>query len=106
MAPKLRAERTQPRAGAIAAEDHNVALAKSIRAALEGYLKGRKLVEVKIRQVEGRSVDGFVKIEPEKGERLLVDFKAATTRDGALSSLEVGGRKISLAVGAAARRTQ
>jgi len=105
MAPKLRAERTQPRAGAIAAEDHNVALAKSIRAALEGYLKGRKLVEVKIRQVEGRSVDGFVKIEPEKGERLLVDFKASTTLEGALLSLEVGGRKISLDAALNTRRT-
>lgn len=106
MAPKLRAERTQSHAGAVAAEDHDVALAKSVRVALEGYLKGRKLVEVKTRQVEGRSVDGFLKIEGEKGERLLLDFKATTTRDGALSSLEVGGRKISLAVGPAARRTQ
>jgi len=105
MAPKLRAERTQPSAGAVAAQDHNVALAKSIRGALDGYLKGRKLIEVKIRQVEGRSVDGFLKIEGGIGERLLVDFNATTTQEGELSSLEVGGRRISLDAGPGERRT-
>ncbi|HEV2389489.1 MAG TPA: hypothetical protein VGS04_02075 [Nitrososphaerales archaeon] len=91
----------------MASRDPGPALAKSVRAALGGYLQGRKLVEVKMRQAEGRSVDGFLKIQGEKkGERLLVDFKAVITREGTLSSLEVAGRKVSLAVTANARRTR
>jgi len=105
MAPKLRAERTQPGTGTVAPEDNEASTARRIRGALDGYLGGRKLLKVKIRQVEGRSVDGFLKIEGGRGERLLVDFNATTTKEGELSSLEVGGRKISLDAGPAARRT-
>ena len=106
MAPKLRAERTQPGTGTIAAEGHDAALTKDIRTALEDYLSGRKLVMVKIRQAEGRSIEGFLKIEGGRGERSLVDFKATSTPEGALSSLEVGGRKISFIPGPASRRMQ
>jgi hypothetical protein len=94
MAPKLRAERAQPITGDVAAEDRETSLARNIRGALQDYLSGRKLISVKIRQAEGKRVEGFLKIEGEKGERLLVDFNAAATPQGALSSLEVGGRKI------------
>jgi len=106
MAPRLRAERTQSRTGTGAPEENEAYLARSIRGALDGYLAGRKLVKVKIRHVEGRSFDGFLKIEGRSGERLLVDFGATTTQEGALSSLEVGGRKISLVPGPVPKRTQ
>ena len=106
MAPKLRAERTQPGTGTVAPEDNEAQIARRIRGALDDYLGDRKLVKVKIRQVEGRSVDGFLKIEGRSGERLLVDFGATTTQEGALSSLEVGGRKISLVPGPVPKRTQ
>lgn len=70
---------------------------------LDDYLNGRRLVKVKIRLIEGSKVDGFLKIDGGKGERLLVDFKATATPQGRLSSLQVGGRRISL-VGDAAKR--
>lgn len=105
LAPKLRAERTQPHGEAATAEEHEPPLARSIRAQLGGYLNGRKLLSVKIRQAEGRNIEGFLKIEGGKGERLLVDFTATETAEGGLSSLEVGGRKISLTPGPAAKRT-
>jgi hypothetical protein len=106
MVPRLRAERTQPRNGAVAPDENDASLARSIRGALDGYLDGRKLVRVKIRQVEGRNVVGFLKIEGRRGERLLVDFAATTTQEGALSSLQVGGRKISIALGPSVKRVQ
>ncbi len=105
MAPKLRAERTQPGTGTVAPGDHEAQIARRIRGALDDYLGDRKLVRVKIRQLEGRSVDGFLKIEGRTGERLLVDFNAITTQQGQLSSLEVGGRRISLDAGPGERRT-
>jgi hypothetical protein len=105
MVPRLRGERTQPRMGSVAPEENEASLARSIRGALEGYLGGRRLVMVKIRQVEGSRVEGFLKIEGARGERLLVDFEA-TTHEGALSSLHVGGRKISLVVGPTQKRTR
>jgi hypothetical protein len=104
LAPRLRANRTQPSPGAVTGEDHEAFLVRSIRVALEDYLNGRKLVRVKTRHAEGRSVEGFLKIEGVKGERLLVDFKATETPQGGLSSLEVSGRKISL-VSDAEKRT-
>ncbi len=79
-------------------------LMKSIKAALDGYLRGRKLVRVQIRHAEGSKTEGFLKIEGGKAERLLVDFKATSTADGGLSSLEVGGKKISLLNGPATKR--
>jgi hypothetical protein len=105
MVTKLRAERTQPGTGAVAGEDHEASLTRSLRVALEDYLNGRKLVRVKIRQAEGRSVEGFLKIEGGKGERLLLDFKATEIPHGGLSSLEVGGKKVSIASDAPVRRT-
>jgi hypothetical protein len=63
---------------------------------LRDYLNGRRLVMVKIRLVEGKSVDGFLKIAGAKGERLLVDFKATATPQWEVSSLQVGGRNIPL----------
>jgi len=105
-APKPRADRTQPRARTFANGENETSLARRIRVPLEGYLNGRKLLMVKIRQAEGRSLEGFLKIEGGRGERLLVDFKAVTTQEGALSSLEVGGRRISLVPGSAAKRMQ
>jgi hypothetical protein len=105
LAPRLRAERTQPLTGAAAGEDHEASLVRNLRVALDDYLNGRKLVRVKIRQAEGRSVEGFLKIEGGKSKRLLVDFKATETPQGGLSSLEVGGSKVSLVPDAAAKRT-
>jgi hypothetical protein len=77
-----------------------------IRAGLENSLEGWKLVGVKIRRVEGKNVEGFLKIDGGKGERLLVDFKATATPEGGLSSVEVGGKKIPLASGQATKRTR
>ncbi len=104
MKPKLRAEGAQPRTGAVTADDHEAAIARSIRVALEDYLDGRKLVVVKIRQVEGKNIEGFLKIDGGKGERLLVDFKATATPQGGLSSLEVGGRRIAVDDSATTKR--
>jgi hypothetical protein len=96
--------RRQPTAQGAITDDHDATLSRSIQAALEkNYLKGRRLVRVKIRQVEGNSIEGFLKIEETKGERLLVDFRATSTPQGGLSSLEVGGKKISVVVGAKTR---
>jgi hypothetical protein len=76
--------------------DRAAMLTKSIKGALGDYLGGRKLVRVKIRHVEGGKAEGFLKIEGGKAERLLIDFRATSTAQGELSSLEVGGKKISL----------
>jgi hypothetical protein len=73
-------------------------LGKNIRDALTTYLEGRKLHLVIIREVEGRKVEGFLKIGGEGGERLLLDFKATSTPQGEISSLEVSGKKITLPV--------
>ena len=88
----------------VSTEDRAVSLAKNIKGALANYLGGRKLVRVKIRQVEGSKIEGFLKIEGRKGERLLVDFKAVSAPHGGLSSLVVGGKKVSLELGIEARR--
>jgi len=61
---------------------------------------------MQIRQVEGNTVEGFLKVEGKKGERFLVDFKAASTVGGGLSSLEVDGKKIVVTAGATRRRNQ
>jgi hypothetical protein len=74
-------------------------LAKSIKEALANYLKGRRLAQVQIRNVEGSKVEGFLWILGGEADRRLVDFKATSTPQGGLSSLEVGGKKISLIVG-------
>jgi hypothetical protein len=66
---------------------------------LESFPNGRRLVRVQIRQVEGSRTEGFLKIEGVEGERFLVDFRATSTPQGRLSSLEVGGKKISVVVG-------
>jgi hypothetical protein len=90
-----------------ASQDRAAVFAKGIKGALENYLKGRRLVRVQIRHVEGSKTEGFLKIEGGKAERLLVDFKATSTPQGGLSSLEVGGKKISLAVvGAPTKRAR
>jgi len=104
MRPKLAAGSAQQRTRA-ATDDDGVVLETRIRGALEkGYLRGRKLVGLKIRRVEGKSVEGFLKIDAGKDEHLLVDFRATSTEQGGLSYLEVGGRKISVAGGAATTR--
>ncbi len=96
MVPKLRPHGTQSLSGESKVEGPEAALLRSIRATVEGRLKGRKLVSLKIRQVEGKKVDGILKIEGVKGELQMVDFKASTGPHGSLSYLEVGGRRISL----------
>ena len=106
MAPGLRTEGTRPSKRDVPLDESEGSVARSIRGALDDYLARRKLVKVKIRQVEGKTVDGFLKIEGRRGERLLVDFGATTTQEGTLSSLDVGGRKISLAPGPAEKRGQ
>ena len=76
-----------------------------IRETLEkSYLKGRKLVGLKIRQVEGDKVQGFLKTSGAKGDRHLVDFRATSTPQGGLSALEVDGRRIAIAASPAAKR--
>jgi len=85
---------------------NEAALRRTIRTALEHSLQGWKLVGVKIRRVEGKSIEGFLKIDEGKGERLLVDFKATATPEGGLSSVEVGGKKISLTAGHVTKRTR
>jgi len=52
---------------------------------------------VQIRQAEGNKIEGFLKVDGDKGESLLVDFMASSTPGGELSSLEVGGKKIVVA---------
>jgi hypothetical protein len=81
-------------------------LSKSMKEALGSYLKGRKLVRVQIRHVEGSKVEGFLKIEGGRAERVLLDFRATATQQGGLSSLEVGGKKIALVAGTTTRRTR
>ena len=77
------------------ADRASLQLEGNILAALEkSYFKGRKLVGLKIREVEGNNVQGFLKISNAKGERQLVDFKATSTPHGGLAALEVDGRKI------------
>jgi hypothetical protein len=73
---------------------HQVVLARGIREALESYLKGRRLVRMQVRRVEGDDIEGFLKVVGDKGENLLVDFRATSTPQGGLLSLEVGGMKI------------
>jgi hypothetical protein len=87
-------------------QDRDAMLTRSIKAALGTYLKGRKLVRVRVRQVEGSKSEGFLKIEGGKAERLLLDFKATSTSEGGLSSLEVGGKKIPLVAGAGKQRAR
>lgn len=104
--PKPRRERKRLGTRAVASEVREAALAKSMSRILQGYLNGRRLVTVKIRLVEGKSVDGFLKITGEKGERLLVDFKATATPQGQVSSLQVGARNIPLEAGASSKRSR
>ena len=107
MAPKLHAQRTQPRARiADTSEVNEAELRRVVRATLEHSLGAWKLVGVKIRRVEGKNIEGFLKIDEGKGERLLVDFKATATPEGALSSVEVGGKKIALGSAHGTRRTR
>jgi hypothetical protein len=98
MAPKLRAQGTQPPTRAATPDGSEAALLRSIRTTLENHLKGRRLVSLKVRQIEGKKVDGILKIEGLKGELQMVDFKATTGPKGTLTFLEVGGRRISSAV--------
>jgi len=100
---KLPAEGTQHVPNAHPPHDPAGHLSRSIKDALGVYLGGRKLVRVKIRQVEGSKIEGFLKIEGRKGERFLVDFKAVSAPHGGLTSLQVGGKKLSL--DEAAKRT-
>lgn len=97
---RLRTGSAQQRNQACPTDDAAAVLAKNIRGALENYLKGRRLVRVQIRHVEGSKTEGFLKIEGGRGERLLVDFRATSAPQGGLSALWVGGNKISLLAGA------
>ena len=83
-------------------DDGRALLEGKIRGALEKrYLKGRKVVGIKIRQAEGNYVEGFLKFGGAKGDRHLVDFRATSNPQGRLSSLEVDGRKIPLSASSA-----
>ena len=100
---KLSVGRVPPRTAAATPDDHEAALVRSVRLALDDYLVGRKLVAVKIRQLEGKNIYGFLKIEG-RGERRLVDFKATATPQGGLLSLQVGGKWISPVTDSATKR--
>ncbi len=108
MAPKARPQGAQPLTKAAQPESAEGALLKSVRASMESHLKGRRVVSLKVRQVEGRNIDGILKIEGVKGELQMVDFKATTGSgpQGALSYLEVGGRKIIQSQRSPTRQTQ
>ena len=95
MVPKLPSRVAQPPTLPVVGES-NPGLTRSLRETLGAYLKGRKLVGIKIRQVEGGKVEGFLKIGVGKGERLLVDFKATTSPQGGITALEVGGTTVPL----------
>lgn len=66
------------------------------RKALGGYMrKGQKVIQVKVRLIEGHRIYGFLLVRSEdKDEKFLLDFQATLTSDGEVSSLEVGGKKI------------
>jgi len=75
---------------------------RSIRKELATYLEGEeRLVRVKIGRIENSKVYGFVKLESEATHRHFLhthflDFEATSTCQGALSSLEVDGRKVTI----------
>jgi hypothetical protein len=57
----------------------------------------QRLVRLKIGRIENNRVYGFVKLESEDTHRhFLLDFEATSTCQGALSSLEVDGRKLTI----------
>ncbi|HUI01401.1 MAG TPA: hypothetical protein VLX56_07210 [Nitrososphaerales archaeon] len=78
----------------------------AVRTALGEYLRGRRLVRVQVRRVEGRTVEGFLKIQGPNGERSLEDFSATMDQDGALSLLVVGGKRVGVARRSSARRSK
>ena len=94
--PKPRSRPKGLRTRVVAFEGSEAALARSMSRLLRGHLNGRRLVKVKIRSVDGKSVEGFLKIAGANGERLLVDFRATATPQGEVSSLQVGGRSVPL----------
>ena len=89
-----------------ATNDHVALLSRTIQVALQDYLHGRRLAQVKVRQIEGDKIEGFLKIEGNKGESLLVDFRVTSTPKGRLSSLEVDGQKVAVHAGAMTKRTR
>jgi len=57
--------------------------------------KGQKVIQVKVRLIEGHRIYGFLLIDNEDAhERFLLDFQASLTVGGEVSSLEVGDKKI------------
>lgn len=94
--PQGHQEVEMPLARAPGSVEFEATLARSISRVLGDYLRGRRLVKVKIRLVEGNRIDGFLKIAGVKGERLLVDFEATAPPQGGLTSLKVDGRKVPL----------
>ncbi len=76
--------------------DYSAKLLSNIRRSLSSYFEGeQKVVQVRIGRVEEDNVYGFLKVRSsEKHENFLLDFQATATPQGAVSSLEVDGKKI------------
>ena len=88
--------------GTFSEEGEEEEVLKAIRGPLASYLEGKRPVAVRIRQVKGSTVTGFVKME-EKGELHLVDFEATMSPKHELLSLKVGGRRF---IGSRTRETK
>jgi hypothetical protein len=94
--PKLRAQVSQPGVSTDPSGGREAAIIRTVRTSLGSSLKGKRIVSVKIRQLEGNNVEGILKLKTEKGELQMVDFKAVAQEQDSLSSLELGGRRISI----------
>lgn len=71
-------------------------MVSKFRKALDSCMeKGQKVIQVKVRLIEGHRIHGFLLIRIEdRHEKFLLDFQATLTSDGEVSSLEVGDKKI------------
>jgi len=57
--------------------------------------KGQKVLQLKVRHIEGQTIYGFLLVRSEdKRKKFLLDFQATITSDGEVSSLEVAGKSI------------
>jgi len=64
---KLSAGGTRQHGRCVCAGYQTAVLPKGIRGALKNYLNGRRLLRVQVRHIEGNKIEGFLKIEEERG---------------------------------------